>query len=412
MRSRYLASISLAVMASGFVATLFLPKSIFVSLLQGGFEAGLVGGIADWFAVTALFRHPLGIPIPHTSLLLKNRNRIIQSLISAMENEFLNKESIENKLRKLNVLRYASSLLTKLLSRRSVRKSILNLLIQLAQRMPLDKAAPYIQSGIAAYIQKMDMRAAADTVLAKIMNDRYDEKSFDYVLDEGANWAAKPDTGIMLGKLASEKLNEVKVGGFMGFAVQAFAGFMNEEKMGTMLQNLLLSGIRELKNEDNPYREKIIREVRVRLFELAGDETRLDGLKAWALNQLQGEGTESFIQERIEDLRGSIIHKLEEEQGNGGRAVFTVYRSIVRYVNKQPEWIAAWESRLLSGIIGFVESNHYRIGQLVKENLDQMDDASLVRMLEDKLGNDLQWIRVNGALCGFVVGIVLSLFQL
>jgi uncharacterized membrane-anchored protein YjiN (DUF445 family) len=70
-----------------------------------------------------------------------------------------------------------------------------------------------------------------------------------------------------------------------------------------------------------------------------------------------------------------------------------------------------WESRLLSSIIHLVESNHYRIGQLVKENLDQMDDKALVRMMEEKVGKDLQWIRVNGALCGFVVGIILALIQ-
>ncbi|WP_312151583.1 DUF445 family protein, partial [Paenibacillus odorifer] len=58
MRSKNLATMSLAFMACGFLLTLFLPENLAVILLRGGFEAGLVGGIADWFAVTALFRHP------------------------------------------------------------------------------------------------------------------------------------------------------------------------------------------------------------------------------------------------------------------------------------------------------------------------------------------------------------------
>lgn len=66
-----MATISLAIMGVGFVATMPFGDSIWGQLLQGGFEAGLVGGLADWFAVTALFRHPLGIPIPHTALLPK-----------------------------------------------------------------------------------------------------------------------------------------------------------------------------------------------------------------------------------------------------------------------------------------------------------------------------------------------------
>ncbi|MNO09533.1 hypothetical protein D3C81_2327700 [compost metagenome] len=63
-------------------------------------------------------------------------------------------------------------------------------------------------------------------------------------------------------------------------------------------------------------------------------------------------------------------------------------------------------------MIAIVEANHFRLGVLVKENLDQMDDASLVNMLEDKVGKDLQWIRVNGAVCGFVVGLVLTVIQM
>ncbi|WP_245237743.1 DUF445 family protein, partial [Paenibacillus ihuae] len=74
--------------------------------------------------------------------------------------------------------------------------------------------------------------------------------------------------------------------------------------------------------------------------------------------------------------------------------------------------IQGWEERICASLIALVEANHYRLGVLVKENLDQMDDASLVNMLEDKVGKDLQWIRVNGAVCGFVVGLVLTVIQM
>ncbi|MEH7108744.1 DUF445 family protein, partial [Bacillus sp. JJ1764] len=80
--TQHLATISLIVMAAGFLITIPLEPSIWRTILQGGFEAGLVGGLADWFAVTALFRHPLGLPIPHTALLPKNREKIIAKIIS------------------------------------------------------------------------------------------------------------------------------------------------------------------------------------------------------------------------------------------------------------------------------------------------------------------------------------------
>ncbi|KIL34146.1 hypothetical protein SD71_20885 [Cohnella kolymensis] len=413
MNTRYIAGLSLAVMASGFLITLFLPhNSTWVFLLQGGFEAGLVGGIADWFAVTALFRHPFGLPIPHTSLLLKNRDKIVNSLISAMENELLNKESIENKIKKLNLFRLVSAEITKLIRQKKIRTSIVELLIQAITRLPLEKAVPLIQSGITAYIRELDMKNGVNTVMTRMMNQGYDEKALDYILHEAADWSARPDTRMLLGRLASEKLNELRVGGLMGFAFQAFIGFMNEEKLGGILQNLLESGIRDLLAEENAYRSTIIREIRVRLFLLAEDDERLARLKELIADQIEGDKGQAFLHSRMEHIRAFILSKLQEDQQRGGRAVFAVYRFIVRKLNEHPEQAAAWEDRLTDYVVRLVEANHYRIGKLVKENLEQMDDATLVRMLEEKVGKDLQWIRVNGALCGFAVGIVLSLIQL
>ena len=58
-----------------------------------------------------------------------------------------------------------------------------------------------------------------------------------------------------------------------------------------------------------------------------------------------------------------------------------------------------------------IEQNHDRIGTFVKENIDRLDNDQLVELIEDKVGQDLQWIRVNGALCGFLIGIVLQLID-
>ena len=140
MKSRYIAGISLAVMGAGFITTRWwLPDNAWTHLLESGFEAGLVGGIADWFAVTALFRHPMGIPIPHTSLLLKNRRKIEGSLISAMENELLNKDSITRKLSGFQLFAGAASAATKLIGKRRFRMSAVDFAQSGAvERFPLE----------------------------------------------------------------------------------------------------------------------------------------------------------------------------------------------------------------------------------------------------------------------------------
>jgi len=412
MKSRNLATISLAVMAFGFLVTLFLPDNLAVILLRGGFEAGLVGGIADWFAVTALFRHPMGLPIPHTSLLLKNRDKLVQSLISAMENELLNKESIENKLRKINIISIGSGLLTRLFGRKKARTEMLEQLSGLVLRLPVEQAIPHLQSALAGYVRELDLGTAADSIATKLMNEGKDVAALDYALEQVSVWSGRAETRAMLGKIAAQKLAEVKLGGLKGMAFQAFVGFMDEEMLGEMLQGMLVSGIRDFREEDNPYREGIIQEIRVALFQLLNDEQRTASMKEWAVNELQGEAASQFLTARLEELRGKAVSLLKEDQVRGGRRLFALYAMLVRRISKEQAWIQSWEERIRASLITVVEGNHYRLGLLVKENLDQMDDASLVNMLEDKVGKDLQWIRVNGALCGFVVGLVLTIIQL
>lgn len=412
MKSKFIAGISLAIMAAGFISTLFMPSSTAQLILQGGFEAGLVGGIADWFAVTALFRHPLGIPIPHTSLLLKNKDRIVQSLISSMENELLNKSSIANKLRQWKLLRSAAMGLAKLLRRRRNRLSLLEAAAELVRGLPVEKAVPAIQTMLASCARDLNLKPVAESALAHALKERMDEKALDFALDKTADWVEKPETAYRLGQLASEKLSAVNARGFMGFAVQAISGFMSEEKLGAILQGMLTSAIYDLRQPHNAYRAMVVRELREQLSKLAGDDEKLMRLNDVIGGAIQGGGGEKMIAGLLEIVREIILAKLEEEQERGGKSVFSGYRAIVRIAGNNPEAVARWEDRLLGVVLHMVESNHHRIGALVKENVDRMDDKELVAMLEEKVGKDLQWIRVNGALCGFAIGILLSLVQL
>lgn len=329
-----------------------------------------------------------------------------------METELLNKESIENKLRKFGFISMGSKLLTKFFSKKKARVQILEQLGEFVSRLPVEKAVPFLQKAASEYVREAELGVAADKIVTKLMNDGKDVAALDYALEGVSTWSGRPETKAMLGKIASEKLAEVKLGGLKGMAFQAFVGFMDADMLGEMLQGMLQSGIRDFREEDSPYREEIIREIRVALFQIVNDEARLASLKEWALNEIEGEAATEFLHAQLENIRSKAISLLEEDRAAGGRKLFTLYTLLVRRIGKEQEWISSWEERIRASLIAFVEANHYRIGLLVKENLDSMDDASLVNMLEDKVGKDLQWIRVNGALCGFVVGLVLTVIQL
>lgn len=412
MGSRNLAGISLIVMAAGFVACLFLPENNWTFLLIGGFEAGLVGGLADWFAVTALFRHPLGLRIPHTSLLLKNKGRIVESLVSAMETQLLNKESITEQLRKLNLIQAAAQMLTRVVARKRTRQQVLDFAAETIAKLPLEKAVEPVRDAAANYIRGVDAAGLADRALTKVLNDGYEIKLFDYALNEAKAWAQRPETKDTMGALAMDQLSNAKVGGFTGFAFQAFAGMVNEDKLGSMIQTMLVAGVDSLLDPYGEQRLAILREVRVKLFEAAGDEEKLEYVRGQVLEVLHEQATEAFILNNLEKLREFALEKTAEERAKGGRVVFRLYAAVMRNMASEPERIQMWEEKTRGAIVQIAEQNHYRIGQLVRDNVERMDDKQLVEMLEEKIGQDLQWIRVNGAVCGFLVGIVLSVIQL
>lgn len=411
MKTRYIATLSLITMGIGFIVTLFLPHNIWTDLLKRGFEAGLVGGFADWFAVTALFRHPMGIPIPHTSLLLKNRNKIANSLISALENELLNKDSIVRKLKQFQLLNIISSGAVKIIKRRRNRIGMLSFIQSILTKLPIDRIAPLLQRTISDYVRKVDVKLLAEKALSTIIQEGMDEKAFDYALSQGRLWISKPETRHMLGTIAQQKISEAKVSGIMGFAVQAFAGFMNEDKLGTMIQQLLLSAVEDLIQPSNPNREKIRYEIHKQLYIAVNDDELLARGKQWVVDKAEQPESGQFLLNQLESIRDRVVAALEQDKQAGGKLVIKATKYVIRKLQAEKDLIDSVEQKLLTFIVNTIEANHYRIGVLLKDNLDRMDDKALVNMLEEKIGGDLQWIRVNGALCGFVIGLVLTTIQ-
>ena len=157
-RSRHLATISLAIMGTGFIAMIPFQEYILGKLLLGGFEAGLVGGLADWFAVTALFRHPLGIPIPHTALLPKNRDKMIGALINMLENDWLTKASIMDKIKQIHILDKIFELVEKELQSDYVQKSIQSFSLEAVRKIEIEKFAPVIESEIKGFLLSADSK--------------------------------------------------------------------------------------------------------------------------------------------------------------------------------------------------------------------------------------------------------------
>lgn len=393
-KAKNIAGISLVIMGAGFIATLPVQDTTWGKILQAGFEAGLVGGLADWFAVTALFRHPLGIPIPHTALLPKNRDRVTRALINTLEKDWLNKESIEKEISSICLSCKLIELADQEIASEEFPQTIERLWKEVKEQIDIEKLAGYFEKEIKDYVQQVDIKPFVPRLAEEVIKKEYDAIALDYTLEKVAKWAIKRENRNPMGKLALDLLDRVEVEGFMGFALRSFTGFADAEKVGKMIQEMILNATSQLRKPENSLRLQLIVALRNRILHLAEEPGLLkevDVIKGKLIEDWKGKEQIARVIEQVLDkaqvyivpFLQNLLNKLKEDE------------------KKQQEL----ENWIQQRIFKMVEKNHDKIGQLVKKNLDKLDNETLINMMEDKIGKDLQWIRVNGALCGFLIGI-------
>jgi len=402
---------SLVVMGAGFAASLPFQGSVVGKLLVGSFEAGLVGGLADWFAVTALFRHPLGIPIPHTALLPKNRDKMTEGLVSAVENNLLNKDSITEKIAGFKAAETVLDIMSRELHNDGVKTMIDTLCKRILAGLPLEQIAPLVASEIKSQAGAFDLGPILERASVQLSERGYDAKALDYGLKQAEEWLVKPETITFLGESGMKAISGIQMNGLMQFAMNAFLGYMNEEKLGSILQGYLFDQVEDMKREGSALRYKVLGLVRTQAVRLALSESVRDGINGWKDSILDSWNAEETVLNKLTELRGKALAAMEDGKYVETYALPAIER-VLSDLRSDSALLDGLNAKIVEGVTTLLEKNHSKIGNLVRENVDKMDNASLISLIEDKVGQDLQWIRINGAVTGFVIGIALTALRM
>ncbi|MDQ0172227.1 DUF445 domain-containing protein [Paenibacillus tundrae] len=402
---------SLVIMGAGFAASLPFQGSLVGKMLVGSFEAGLVGGLADWFAVTALFRHPLGIPIPHTALLPKNRDKMTEGLVSAVENNLLNKDSITEKIAGYKAAETILDTLAKELHTDGAKTMIDTLCKRILAGLPVQQIAPLVAREIKSQAGAFDLGPILERASIQMSERGYDVKALDYGLKQAEEWLVKPETIMFLGEAGMKAVSGIQLNGLMQFAMNAFMGYLNEERLGSILQGYLFDRVEDMKREGSALRYKVLDLVRTQTIRLAMSESVQQGLNDWKNSMLDGWNAEETVLNKLTELRDKALAGMEDGQYVDTYALPAIER-VLSDLRADEALLTSLNAKIVEGITTLLEKNHSKIGNLVRENVDKMDNASLVSLIEDKVGQDLQWIRINGAVTGFIIGIALTALRI
>lgn len=402
------ADVVLAVTAICFGGALLLyrayPDETACRLLVAVTEAALVGGLADWFAVTALFRKPLGFGW-HTALIPRNRERVIDGISNAIEKEFLSVDSLKKRLAQIRFV----ELLIEWVEYKEGRRNLRNALEYFLQR-GFDQADPkQIAKVLEVFLKsragEWPLTAQLQELLTWVLQNGQENVMINYILAELQIKVDSPTAKNGILRYLRNYAEQGTQNWWQKFALEIgiATDSINLEEAAEALQQELVKLIIQLQDPQHPLR-RWLRDV---LTDLA---QHVDSDPQWRMDIKKWQ-TE-FIQKT--DL-GEVLTILIEVSLQRGqrRAIAWVLLQIDQYwdsVRSDPEKMAWLEKYCKEMVFRILETEHHWIGTVARDALTILTDRDLSAFVEDKAGDDLQWIRINGSVVGGLAGLLLFLF--
>ncbi|TKH99676.1 DUF445 domain-containing protein, partial [Bacillus wiedmannii] len=162
-----------------------------------------------------------------------------------------------------------------------------------------------------------------------------------------------------------------------------------------------------LQDADNSTRQLILSKIRQEIINVKENEALLQELENWKGKWIANWDATDKIKEMLEQVQQRAITFVKNEEF-ANKYVIPFLQTQMNKIKEDEQTVQKIEEWLQKQVVTLVEKNHSKIGKLVQENLDKLDDKTLIEMIENNVGKDLQWIRVNGAVCGFMIGLVLE----
>jgi uncharacterized membrane-anchored protein YjiN (DUF445 family) len=390
----------LVVMAGVFVAArAFEPQYPWLSYVKSFAEAAMVGGLADWFAVTALFRHPLGLPIPHTAIIPRNKDRIGEALANFLRENFLIPAVVARRMRNIDLAGAAGRFLqTPAGEGNRIRAGASRLIADIFEGLDDERLGGIVKGAIAGRLRKMDLSPLLGHALASAIN----EDRHVPMLEASIRWTARALD-------ANEQLIRDMVHKKANWVLK-LAG------LDAKLADAIIDGLKKLTVEmstdpAHPVRQKI----EEALAQLANDlqtraETR-ERVEAIKDQLLDNKSVSLWLDTLWQKGREAIIKAARNPDAVLAGKLGEVMKSMGTTLEGDPRIRAAINQFARRATVGLAASYGSSIVKLVSETVRGWDARTVTARLEAAVGRDLQYIRINGTLVGGMVGLVLHLLD-
>ena len=397
---RILATAMLAGMAALFIAATGLvhihPAWGFVRAFA---EAAMVGGIADWFAVTALFRHPLGLPIPHTAIIPRNKDRIGDTLAAFLRDNFLTPRVVARRMRSVDVAGAVGRFLAQPPGEGRLREGASRLLADILEALDEEQLGGMIKSAVASRLRSVEIAPLlGQTLEAAMTEDRHVP-----LVDAIVTW-----TGRTLD--ANEDLIRNMVHQRAGWVLR-LAG------LDERLAEAIIDGLRRLTidmavDPHHPLRAKAEEGLAQLAVKLRSDPDTRAKVEEWKNEMIANEAVSNWLGGVWEKSREGLLKGARDPDAALAGKFGEALRQLGETLQKEPRLARAINQFARRAAAGIVASYGSGIVKLVSETVRAWDAGTVTDRLEAAVGRDLQYIRINGTIVGGLVGLVLHTIEI
>lgn len=361
-------------------------------MLRAGAEAGLIGGIADWFAVTALFRRPLGLPIPHTAILPRNKARLGEGLGRFVARNFLAPQVVEDRLRAADPALRLANWVQDESNAELLADRCLVLAPDVLKAFDDAEVRGFYSETFKGPLARLDLMPMVERVLRIVVQGGHHQRLFDRSV-----------------RIAREMLLRNREAVYR--RVEERSSWWIPRRFDRRLAESIIQGVEEwleeVANEDHPARWELDQTVEELIGRLPESQRIRGRLDAFRDELLQSPELRRVLESAWQDLREGILNDLDGEQPALRQALASSIRHFGATLEQDEAARLRLNDRLLLLLRELVLPFRHRIGDFIADVVSDWDGETLADRLELAVGRDLQFIRINGTLVGALVGVLL-----
>jgi uncharacterized membrane-anchored protein YjiN (DUF445 family) len=360
-------------------------------------EAAMVGGLADWFAVTALFRRPLGLPIPHTAIIPENKDRIADTMAGFLRDNFLTPAVVGRRMGSMNLAQAVGGYLAdpRATQDSRIRAGAGELAVEVLESLDPERLGTQVRTGLKTQLAKLEVAPLLGGMLEAMIADGRHRPLIDKII----RWAGLvlEDNETLVRDMVHKRAN----------AVLRFTG-LDERLANSVLDGLYKLLAEVLVDPDHPLRSKIEEGLQDLAHGLREDPEMRERIERMKQELLENPAIGDWWQGVWERLRANLIESIRSSNGSTGHDYIGETLGELGAALRDDERLQRQVNRFARRTaVGVATRYGDQIVRLVSETVKRWDAQTITDRVESAVGRDLQFIRINGTLVGGLVGMTI-----